>query len=416
MIRKFFSIYHWSLAFLGNIFFLFPSSKLFVVGVTGTKGKSTTIELMNAIAEDDGKKTALLSSVRKKIGKNSKKNTGNTMPGRFAIQKFLHKAVKSKCSYVFIEVSSQGIVQHRHRFIDWNVSVFLNLSPEHIESHGSFEKYRNAKLSFFDYTSKLNGINRYFLINKEDENHKYFENVVKKNKKAVTFFGKMNFMRNIGEKKKKTPREFLGEWVSAEFNIENAAAAFEFAKILDIDIEKIGNVFRNFKGVPGRLDIVIRKPFFVIVDYAHTPNSLEALYKTVERLYLSDFGRIICVLGSASGGRDVWKRPKMGSIAGKYCSEIILTNEDPYNEDPQKITNEIRSGIPVDFPHANIYEIIDREEAIAKAIFLAKEGDAVVLTGKGSESSIHIEKGRKIPWNEKEVVKKVLDKKIGPKI
>jgi UDP-N-acetylmuramoyl-L-alanyl-D-glutamate--2,6-diaminopimelate ligase len=143
--KNIFSIYHFLWAFFGNVFYGFPSRKLFVVGVTGTKGKSTTLELMSAIMEEAGETTAVLSSVTKKIGKHTKRNTtGNSMPGRMEIQKFLYQAKKAKCSHIFIEVTSQGVVQHRHRFIDWNAAVFLNLSKEHIESHGSYDAYRKT--------------------------------------------------------------------------------------------------------------------------------------------------------------------------------------------------------------------------------------------------------------------------------
>jgi|GEM_PF-596544 len=414
MIKILFSIYHWCWAFLGNVLFLFPSKDIFVVGVTGTKGKSTTLELMNALAEYSGKKTALISSVRRKVDNNTKKNTGNTMPGRFAIQRFLRDAARAGCAYAFIEVSSQGVAQHRHRFIEWDMAVFLNLAPEHIESHGSFERYREAKVEFFRTAAKSKKPKKYFVINKEDENRAYFENAVSDEENIRILFSRREFMKKIKEKAGMSARDFLGEWVSAEFNIENASAAYEFAKILGMSIEKTGEVFRNFKGVPGRLEIVSREPFTVVVDYAHTPNSLEALYKTLVKNYLSSSRKMICVLGSASGGRDMWKRSKMGEIAGKYCSEIVLTNEDPYDEDPQKIINEIQSGISADFPHSNIYEILDRKSAIEKAMSLAKEGDVVVMTGKGSESSIHIANKKKLEWNEREIVEKILGKKKIP--
>ena len=144
--------YYYSVAFLGALFFGFPSRRIFVLGVTGTKGKSTVLELINVILEAAGKKTALLSSIRIKIGKQSQKNyIGNTMPGRAFIQRFLRQAVKAGCDYALIEVTSQGVLQHRHRFIKWDAALFTNLAPEHIEAHGSFENYRGTKISFFTH-------------------------------------------------------------------------------------------------------------------------------------------------------------------------------------------------------------------------------------------------------------------------
>ncbi|MEK7520671.1 MAG: cyanophycin synthetase, partial [Patescibacteria group bacterium] len=155
-----------------------------------------------------------------------------------------------------------------------------------------------------------------------------------------------------------------------------------------------------------------KEPFSVVVDYAHTPDSLAAVYKTLRERHLSGGGGLICVLGAAGGGRDKWKRPEMGKIAAENCDEIILTDEDPYDEDSGRILAEIKSGIQnASFPIQNAREIINREEAIEKAVGLAKAGDVVVITGKGSEPWMHLEKKRKIPWSDREAVLKALESK-----
>src|SRR3989338_857487 len=143
------NIYHFGLAFFGALILMFPGRRIFVVGVTGTKGKSTTIEIMSALMEAAGKRTALISSVRRKIGERSEKSDGNTMPGRFRLQRFLREAIRAGCNYAFVEVTSQGVRQFRHKFIDWDAAMITNLAPEHIEAHGSFEAYKKAKLDFF---------------------------------------------------------------------------------------------------------------------------------------------------------------------------------------------------------------------------------------------------------------------------
>ncbi len=350
------NIYHYALAWLGNFIYGFPSKKLFVIGVTGTKGKSTTVELINAILEAAGKKTALISSVRFKVGDESVKNaTSMTMPGRFFIQNLLRRAVNKGCEYAIIEVTSQGVLQHRHRFIDWDAAMFLNLHKEHIEAHGSFEKYRNAKLEFFRYAAQdSRKPKKLFIINEEDPAREYFANAAAGSGKT-TYFSREDFI----EKKLDNGRDSLSDWIGNGFNLENAAAATAFAESQSIGWDVIKKVLENFQGVPGRMEIIQSEPFRVIVDYAHTPDSLEKLYLSLRwqspkqsnnnarspRFARDDGGgKLICVLGAAGGGRDKWKRPVMGEIAAKYCQEIILTNEDPYDEQPEKIIAEIATG------------------------------------------------------------------------
>ncbi len=397
MLRKF---YHYCLTLLGAIIYRFPSSRIFVVGVTGTKGKSTVIELINSILEAAGKKTALSSSIRVKIADKSQRNsTDNTMPGRFFIQRFLRKAVNLDCEIALIEVTSQGISQNRHRFIDWSAAIFTNLAAEHIEAHKGFENYRQAKLSFFEYVKNQEGA-KLFFINKDDLNANYFiEAARKENSKIVLYSG--NDIQNINLETENLKFVFP----------ENIAAAIAFCLPQGINQGIIKKALENFPGVPGRMEIIQEEPFKVIIDYAHTPDSLEKIYKLLG-------SRLICVLGSAGGGRDKWKRPKMGEIAAKYCTKIILTNEDPYDENPQEILNQIETGIPNSriysgryaryIEHPAHYKILNRQEAIKKAVSLAQKNDTIIITGKGCESCIHIKKGKKIPWDEKKIVEEIL--------
>ncbi|MEE8131462.1 MAG: Mur ligase family protein [Candidatus Paceibacterota bacterium] len=394
-------VYHWLMALAGAIIYRFPSSKIFVLGTTGTKGKSTTLELINTILEADKKRTALLSSIRIKIGEKSKKNySGNTMPGRFFIQRFLRKAVNTNCQYALIEVTSQGILQYRHRFINWQAAIFTNLAPEHIEAHGSFEKYRKAKTDFFTYIK-----NKLFFINKDDANAKYFTEAAQDGKIVL-------YSKNSLNSKPYT----LNPNLIGDFNKENIAAAIAFIKSQNISETIIKKAIENFQGVPGRMEFIPafvktsagkQQPFTVVIDYAHTPDSLKNVYETIRN------SKLICVLGSAGGGRDKWKRPEMGKIAAEYCDKIILTNEDPYDEKPLEILSQIEVGICIN-PRtlarrpAFIYKILNRKEAIKKAISLAKPNDTVIITGKGCESFIHIAGGKKIPWNERKIVEEII--------
>jgi len=384
------SFYHFILALLGALIYGFPSKKLILIGVTGTNGKTTTTEMIASIFEKAGKKIALLNSLRFKIGEKKEINKLRmTMPGRFFIQRFLKKAVKEGCQYAILEVTSEGIKQHRHRFLDFKVAVFTNLAPEHIEAHGSFEKYREAKGKLFQATKEIH------VINVEDKNAEYF---LKFSAKKKITYGLKKGDVNLGNAK-------VNLKIPGEFNLYNALAAISVAISQGIDKNFAIKALEEFKGVPGRMEEVISKPFRVIVDYAFTPNALEKVYQTLRNTqYAIPNTRLICVLGACGGGRDKWKRPVLGEIAAKYCDEVIVTNEDPYDEDPWQIIEQVASGAK-----RKARKILDRREAIREALKLAKEGDVVVITGKGAEPSI-VEKGKKIPWDDRKVVREEFEK------
>lgn len=393
--------YHHCLAFASAFFYGFPAyagrpaKKLKVIGVTGTKGKSSVVYLLSRIFDEAGIKNAALSSIEIKINDKTLPNISKmTMPGRFFIQKFLKEAAENGCEFVVLEVTSQGIEQFRHKYIDFEIAVFTNLAPEHIESHGSFEKYREAKLKLFRAAKNIH------VINADDKNSKYFLEISAKNKIQ---YGK-NIKSAIGDLKIKLP---------GEFNYYNALAAGETAFALGISQEIIGKSLEKIEVIPGRLEFINEgQPFKIVIDYAHTPDSLEKVYQTLKNFKPQNF---ICLLGAAGGGRDKWKRPAMGEIAAKYCDYIILTNEDPYDENPLAIIENIESGFS-EIPNSKFqisksyWKILDRAEAITKVLGLAKKDDVVILTGKGSERWMMLEDGKKIPWNEKKTVAEALQK------
>jgi len=395
---KFFQpIYHYILSFFAALIYKFPSKKIHVVGVTGTKGKTSTVEIISAILEEAGFKTALAGTLRFKIGNETKKNNYKmTMPGRFFIQKFLRRAVNSKCNYAILEVTSQGIAQYRHKFINFDTIIFTNLAPEHIEYHGSYEKYLETKLKSIRALEKSTKKRRIVISNTDDkEGYRFLNtNIEEKYPYSIRdvepFVVKKNGLEMTLDDIKIEPK------LSGKFNLYNIIAAIKFAKTQGVSTNIIKYALEKFSGIRGRLEkIEMGQNFTVIVDYAHTPDSLEKVYEMFQS------SKKICVLGNTGGGRDKWKRKEMAKIAGKHCAEIIFTNEDPYDEDPLEIIREMKNSIK---DHKS-YVIIDRREAIKKAIEFANDGDTVLITGKGTDPYIMGPNNTKIPWDDAEVTK-----------
>ncbi|HEY4486960.1 MAG TPA: UDP-N-acetylmuramyl-tripeptide synthetase [Candidatus Paceibacterota bacterium] len=402
LFRRLQPIYHFALAFLAALIYRFPSRKLFVVGVTGTKGKTSVVELVSAILEEAGYSTAIASTLRFKVGVESENNTLKmTMPGRFFLQRFLRKALKKKCDYVILEMTSEGAKQYRHAFIALNALIFTNLAPEHIESHGSYAQYRDAKLSIAHALESSHKKNKTIVANKDDKEGAAFLNIAVSSKCAY----RLHDAEPYSLFKDKTDFTWNGVSVhsplSGAFNIYNMLAAAFFAKSRGINDAIIRRALETFRGIPGRMQkINAGQDFTVIVDYAHTPDSLEKVYDVFQMT------QKICVLGSTGGGRDKWKRKEMGAIASKYCSKIILTDEDPYDEDPKEIVNGLIEGIS-----RPIYTVImDRRAAIHAAFKGAKTGDAVLITGKGTDPYIMGPENSKIPWSDALVAQEELEK------
>lgn len=407
-----------------------------VIGITGTNGKSTVVDLTTTILEKAGYKTGSISSIRFKIGDKQWKNMLKmTMPGRLKLQKFIKQANDAGCEYLVLEVTSEGIKQFRHRFIDFNIAVFTNLAPEHIESHGGFEKYKKAKGELFKAAKNIHIVNlddensEFFLsfsadkkigyrIKSDSENNKQAAkpkilgiNVLEANDCRVLPNG-ISFSVN----KKKFNLDLLGK-----FNIYNSLTSISIALSLGIDLETCVKALSCVKGIEGRMEIVVKKPFTVVVDYAHTPDALKKVYKTFSGILNSQSlfsdqapaakfetrsSKMICVFGAVGGIRDKWKRQEFGKIAVQYCDEIILTNEDPYDEDPIKILDEIEKGISANQNKTIcVQKILDRRKAIEKGLEIAKQEDVVIITGKGCEPWMCVANNKKIPWDDRQIVR-----------
>lgn len=397
--------YHFLLSWLGTMIYHHPSRELTVIAVTGTKGKSTVVELITAILAANQKKVASLSTIQFRIDGDIKRNLHKmTMPGRFFVHHFLRQAADAGCEYAVIEMTSEGAKQYRHRFIELDALVFTNLSPEHIESHGSFEKYKQAKLAIAQQLERSKKRPRFIVANTDDEHGADF---LATNVEEQLPYG-LNSLKLHTLHKDGVGLIFqdTGDEVTIRvplvglFNVYNALAAITLTRALAVPLTTIEKALRALPPVRGRVEqfhtsVDAPKQLTAVVDYAHTPDSLEKLYQT-----FTDAPKI-CVLGNTGGGRDTWKRPEMAGIAERHCDYIILTNEDPYDENPRKILEEMAAGIK----DTTKYEIImDRQLAIREALQTAPDGAYVIVSGKGTDPYIMGAHNTKTPWSDAEVV------------
>jgi len=393
------NIYHFLWALASACVFGFPSRRITVIGVTGTKGKSSTIEFLSAIFEEAGHKTALINSIRMKIADTSQiKKRRMSMPGRLALQRFFSKAIASGCDVALIEMTSEGALQHRHRFINLDCLVFTNLAPEHLDAHGTLEAYIEAKLSLGKSLSRSSKRPRIIIANADDNTSERFLSLPA----DVHIPFSIQEVEPYHADERGASFTFGGIQIRTSlpgmFSLRNALAAAVTARAFSIEDEKIVSGIAAVKEIPGRgQEIHEGQPFAVVVDYAHTPDSQIALYDAYKNK------RLICVFGGAGGGRDLWKRPEMGKIAGERCAEVILTTEDPYDEDPRSIAEMIAHGMKVQ-PKI----ILDRRLAIREAFTHAQDADAVLITGKGSEPSIHVARGKDLEWSDEAVAREEL--------
>ncbi len=399
------SAYHLFLAEFAALVFRYPSRGMLIVAVTGTKGKSSVTEMVAAILEASNYRTALVNSIRFKIGEWSAPNTTRmSMPGRFFMQRFMRRAYADDCDAVVLEMTSEGARQHRHRGIALDALIFTNLAPEHIESHGSFEAYADAKFEIGRALARSRKRHRFMVANADDpQSARYLALPVER---ALPFSlsahqpweatSEGGYFTLEGEK--------IEIQLPGEFSLKNALAAATLTRALGVKPHVIAAALGSIRRIPGRAERVdAGQDFAVVVDYAHTPDSLKAIYDAYEGR------RRICVLGATGGGRDKWKRPVMAGVADTHCDIVILTDEDPYDEDPRSIVDELARGITKHTPEI----IMDRREAIARGLTLARAGDAVIITGKGTDPNIARANGTKEPWSDARIAREELEKLRG---
>ncbi|MCD5382434.1 MAG: UDP-N-acetylmuramoyl-L-alanyl-D-glutamate--2,6-diaminopimelate ligase [Candidatus Pacebacteria bacterium] len=397
--------YHLLLAYIGAVMYRFPTKEITVIGVTGTKGKSTVVELINAIFEADGKRTAVCGTIRFKIGEKSVRNLHKmTMPGRFFMQRFFRDAVNAGCEVAIVEMTSEGAKQFRHKGIHLDALIFTNLSPEHIESHGSFEKYVQAKLKLATALAQSKKRPRFMIANTDDDYGRVFLKTKVEHQLAYTLSDLELHTLNKDDISLVQHGTTLRVPLVGLFNVYNVLAAMTCAKAFGVPEKTIHTALENLDPIKGRVE-QFKSPkgapraITAVVDYAHTPDSLEKLYKAFEKTPKT------CVLGNCGGGRDTWKRPEMARIAEKYCDHVILTNEDPYDEDPEKIVDDMVRGIE-DTKKLSI--IMDRRNAIRTALEQAPDGSVVLISGKGTDPYIMGPHNTKTPWSDAKVVQKEL--------
>lgn len=378
----------------------FPAKKLNVIGVTGTKGKSTVTEMIAAILTHAGHKVAVSSTIHFSIAGATTPNLYKmTLPGRGFIQRFLADAVAADCEYAVIEITSEAALQSRHLYLYLDALVFTNLQKEHLESHGGMENYFKAKFLIGIELARSSKRPRAIIANADDEYGKRFlelpveEKIPFKKKEAVHVCAEGT---GIGFTLDGT-RVVLA--LPGEMNVMNAVAAMKAAKFFGVPYSTSAKGLASLTRIPGRAERIERgQSFAAIVDYAHTPDSLSALYAAYP-------GRKICVLGNTGGGRDTWKRPLMGKIADDACDEVFLTDEDPYDEDPEAIV----AAMTTDMKKKPTI-VMNRREAIAAALRAAHPGDTVLVSGKGTDPYIMGANGSKEPWSDATVVAEELDK------
>jgi UDP-N-acetylmuramyl-tripeptide synthetase len=429
IISKLKSYYHIGITY--GIHFLTgrPSESMIVIGITGTKGKTSTVYALYQVLIKLGLKVGLSSSVYTSNGKELYKNPiRNSMPGRGKIHQLMRQAQKNGATVFIVEVTSEGLAQNRHLGIHFDSVVITNLYPEHLEAHGGFENYKKAKGILFQVFDKgqpkiiqNKPIQPIAWVNQDDEYQSYYRNLTHKSVYSIGKSDKSSIkMQSIESDENGLVFSYIdtnlktlyqvNTPVLGEFMGYNLLFVIGIAHWLGFEYEAINHTLATLNDIPGRMNKIAQNPT-IFVDYAHIPEALEKVYQTINMSFKGK-GKTIAILGSCGGGRDTWKRSPMGKIAGQLNDYVIVTDEDPYDESPQSIIDEVFSGVleAGKIENKNAWKIVSRREAIIKALALAQKEDVIIVTGKGSETSIMRAKGVKENWNDTEEILKLLAK------
>lgn len=401
--------YHWIMSLAANIRYGFPSQSAQVVMVTGTNGKTTTVAAIAEVLKASGHKVGVVSTAFYGFGDTTEPNTSNrTVDDVFVLQHLLSRMRRAGCDFLVIEVTSMALVQHRLWGVPCDVAVMTNLSQDHLDYHGSMERYAAAKGRLLARQPRL------IVLNRDDQWYDFYNKYPAKERKVSYGTHDNATIRITNVQLHKDGSDVTLQLdgnttmtyhtnLPGKFNVYNTAAAASAGYFLHVEPEQISQGIAALTVVPGRMEQVdAGQRFGVFIDYAHTPDALQNLFETLRSLTK---GRVFVVFG-ATGDRDKSKRPKMGDIAARLADRVVVTDDEPYSENPAVIRAEVLSGVAQADMH-KVTEVGDRRQAIRTALTQARAGDVVVVTGMGHEQ-FRIIKGQRQPWNDAAVVHELL--------
>ncbi len=412
--------YHKVRGFAAAAKFGFPAQRMIVVGITGTKGKTSTANYIWSVLTAGGFKAGLISSANFRIGMEEEANVFHmTMPDPFVIQQKLFQMAEAGVNVVCMEMTSEGMKQYRHAGIPVDIAIFTNLTPEHLSSHGGdFELYKQAKAPLFrdslsapKKTIGSKRVPRTIIANADSEHAEYYLGFPAEQK--ITYGIENGDIRATAVIEEKTGTRFVvsGEKmhlsIPGMFNVYNALPACIVGTVLGVSVDDIRRGLDSLSVIPGRMERIEEgQDFSVIVDYAHEPASMTALLRAAETLK-NKGGKTILLTGVIGGGRE--SRRPLAKIGAEKADVLIITNEDPYEEDPQTLIEELAdtASNAGKTPGVDLFSILDRREAIRKALKLASSGDIVLISGKGAEETMITSAGA-VPWNERAIVRELV--------
>lgn len=393
-----------ALGMMAANFYNHPSTKLTLVAVTGTNGKTTMVTLLHQLFSEMGYQTGLLSTVENRINDTVLPAT-HTTPDAISINQILHQMLDAGCTHCFMEASSHAIVQERTAGLSFAGAIFTNISHDHLDYHKTFDEYIKAKKKLFDELP----VSAFALINADDKRGLVMVQNTKAKKHSYALKYPSDYKAKIINNtlhglELEINQQSVWFRLIGEFNAYNLLGVYGTAMLLGEEEEEVLRQLSQLKGAQGRFEQIFYRDITAIVDYAHTPDALENVLKTIQKLRTGG-EKLITVVG-CGGNRDKTKRPVMAKIATQNSDKVILTSDNPRDEEPMGILRDMEAGInPVDM--RKTLTIAERREAIKAACGMAAKGDIILIAGKGHETYQEI-KGVKHPFDDREIVKELL--------